>query len=956
MDIIGSYGYSGQPLVFLDADKFCYVSGCGIVIIDQSGPNQILWRHEHGINAITSHVLQKWLAIAPQVAQLPIEILDIGLQKALFSIKNPTHVAIIDMNFSKDASRLIALTDRSEHKVILWNVSTREPLHIFNLLEQVNKCSFNPGNQNTICLSDPENIFIGVYTELLGVYDLKLTKVDVVIETEDGIESVQSIDGSSIHKESVEILPVSNTNPIGFICWASLSTMIVGTSQGYYFEVNFSTNASLPIANSHAQRGDASPTSAVLTSDYLVVGSADGTVKWFQRKLLLAFLSRASTQAIDPSYFKPVKVARLQRNKAALTSLSVLSVNPLFLTLACGSEDGAVHMLSLELAESAQVDEEFIPESDDPIAALLSSLPAVPEMSVVEPFVDLQTGAVLCARSLYIQVMQTQDGVPLNEYSGTLSLLITGSHCGAVTFWRTPVPLGDNDATPGSLGIRKSTPYMPKVMFRGQIASSSDGVLAAVVQIEVLSAVCKHGGRLLAVGTSTGWLELWLVEAFESEDEDGEGDEEEGLFYIKVSQVFRKHLLDVPLTIISSCEAKPLVAMGSTLSDTMYVLAFHNAQPLLQIVSTFSIVAEHMSLDTVGLPSACCWQKSTLWVTTTQGFFICVSSLSEKPSISDSQAAIGYVASSLNNLRSGVASATGLLFLPGDLCRRVVVSSTLPASTTSSDGKAHSDMFSSFMDHDTDVIAIARSLQGGTVACGCIDGSIYVWKVSFYPGRVSAEVVNKFRVHSSAVLSLEFSIDSSMLLSCAADGSIFLTYVDKMHTLKKDPRISSIKLNEEVVRDAIFAEEAASHDPRLWMEVYQESLIITLREKFESNISGVKDAVNNLRQKLNRLLENNANCDDLEKMDTEEFVVNTKGRELQISSNESEALEIRRGYAEACMRNELLGARIRQACWDVNEAQSRCVLPLNEEASSNLAVWSFPITCYTASEVSMLDR
>lgn len=953
MDVIGSYGYSGQPLVYLDADKFCYVTGCGIVIVDQSGPNQMIWRHENGISTISSHVLQKWLAIAPKVAQVSIEILDISLQKTLFSIKNPSSVAITDMNFSKDASRLVALTDIAEHKVLLWNLSSRELLHTFLLEEHLLKCSFNPGNQNMIVLSDSENICIGVYNELLGKYDLRLTKVEVVAELEGGVESSQ--DEKTMTKDTNEIHPISYTNPIGFICWASLSTLIVGSSQGFYFEVNFESKKALPIANGHSQRGDARPTSAILTSEYLVVGAADGTVKWFQRKLIVAFLSRASTQAIDPSYFKPVKIARLQRNKSNLMSLNVMSVNPLFMTIACGSVDGTIHMLSLEMAESTPVDEEYIPESDDPIASYLSSLPAVPDMATVEPFMELQTGAVLCSRSLYIQVMQTQDGIPLNEYSGTLSLLITGSHCGTITFWRTPVPMGENDTSSGSLGIRKSTPYMPRVMFRRQL-SYSEKFPAAAVQMEVMSAVCKHGGRLLAIGTSDGCLELWLVEAFESEDEDGEGDEEEGLFYIKVSTVLRKHLLHVPVSIISSCEARPLVAVGSTHSETVYVLSFHNAQPLLQIVSTFSIIAEQMPSELVGLPSACCWQKNTLWILSDRGFFICVTNLSEKPHINDSSDTIGYVATSLNNIGSSAISATGLLILPKDHSGRVIISSALPASTTSNDSKVHGDMFSSYIDHDTEVISISRCIQGGTIACGCADGSIYIWKVSFYPGRISATIVNKYRVHSAAVISLEFSIDSSMLLSCAADGSALLTYVDKMHSLKKDPRISSIKISEEVVRDSIFAEESQHQDSRLWMDVHRDNLIVTIRDKFGGTLGSVKDALSNLREKLDRLLENNSKCDELEKMDVEEFVVDVSGRELRMSNNEIAANEVRRQYAEMSLKNELLSARIRQAYWDINEVQSRCILSISEDSSKGPIVWSFPIKRYTDIDVTRLER
>ena len=944
MDIVGSFGYAGQPLVYLDADKFCYISGSGIIIIDPSGPKDIIWRHEHGISEIASHILQKWLAIAPKVSGLGVEMMDIGLQKVVFTLKNPTNAHFIHLSFSKDASRLIGLSDVCDQNVVLWNVDDRVVLLKFHLNDSYSKCAFNPANSSFILLSNSETIATGTYSEILGIYELKIVKYDLVVSADQADEE----DKKALLVNDPEVQPISYTNPVGFICWASLETLFIGSTQGYFFELNTTTRCSTIFGNNHNQRGDFSPPCcAILTSEFLIVGAKDGTSKWFPKKLIEAILPTSDgNRTIDISHFRPSRIVKLQMNKTPLEGLHQFAVNPLYTSVAAGSLDGTIHLMDVELEEDSRPEEEEGREVvEDPVAALLNSFPVVSEITLLEPFVNLQSGAILCARSLYLQVMQTQDGVPINEFSGTLSLLITGAHTGNLMFWRTPVP-AEVDVAFNGVGVRKSTPRMPQVMSRYGVSNG-----AAVVQIEVMSAVCKHGGKLLAIGTSDGWLELALVEAFESEDEDGAGDDEEGLFYLRVTRIFRRRIFaTAPVSIISTCESKPLVAISSHFDDTVHIIAFSSVLGLANIVNSFSIQKLSSEFE-VWTPMSLLWQKNNLCIVTDRGFFIILSNLSDRVT-PEAPLPINFSISS-SNFRSIAAcygGSSGLFLISGEIGRRVLMSSRLPAADDA-------DPFSSFVDHTAAVTCLARSLHGTLLATGCMDGTVSIWSLATQGGTFETTYLNAFRIHNSAVITLEFSIESSLLLSAAADGSVFIINVDKMQTLKKDPRASACKLNDDVVKDTILQDRRSTPSESLWIDIHNASTTVALRDKFADSINNVKESLDDLKRRLEEMLLQNDKCDEMEAMESTEFVVDTTGGEARKCEKQSAALLVKKRYEDDCLKNELIAARIRLACWDSNEVHARCILPFQGASSSYPSgVWSFPIKKYSDADILNLDR
>jgi WD40 repeat protein len=87
-------------------------------------------------------------------------------------------------------------------------------------------------------------------------------------------------------------------------------------------------------------------------------------------------------------------------------------------------------------------------------------------------------------------------------------------------------------------------------------------------------------------------------------------------------------------------------------------------------------------------------------------------------------------------------------------------------------------------DHSDVVVCAALSYNEKYLATGCVDGSVYVWGFSAMGlSKKSFRLVSKAQFHSEAVVSLGFSVDSSLLYCCGADGSFFICTIDKSTNL-----------------------------------------------------------------------------------------------------------------------------------------------------------------------------
>ena len=122
MDVISYLGYRGDELIFLDHERYSFVSGRGLCINDAHGPADIIWRGE-GISCYTSHVARGWVAFAPMSTGTPIEVIDSQERELVKSFDNPVGADIIDMSFSRSGSKLYAIMGYDQK--LLWDLIPR---------------------------------------------------------------------------------------------------------------------------------------------------------------------------------------------------------------------------------------------------------------------------------------------------------------------------------------------------------------------------------------------------------------------------------------------------------------------------------------------------------------------------------------------------------------------------------------------------------------------------------------------------------------------------------------------------------------------------------------------------------------------------------------------------------------------------------------------------------------
>ena len=112
MDVIGAYGYLGQPLEFLGPEKFGYISGNGICVHDtNSGPREIIWRQETGIRAFKFDPNSSRIAICHEASVMSVELLFLNGHTLSCMLPNPSRTKILDVSFSFEGDRIVGISD-----------------------------------------------------------------------------------------------------------------------------------------------------------------------------------------------------------------------------------------------------------------------------------------------------------------------------------------------------------------------------------------------------------------------------------------------------------------------------------------------------------------------------------------------------------------------------------------------------------------------------------------------------------------------------------------------------------------------------------------------------------------------------------------------------------------------------------------------------------------------------
>jgi hypothetical protein len=491
MDVVGSLGYSGQELVYFNHGLLAYVTGKCVCIIDVAvGPRELIWRHETGINKVTTNIVTQKFCIVPAIPKAPIEILSMQTMKVMSVLENPTNGATVDASFSRNGDLLCAVSDALDRNVFVFDVVAGNILFAYGLSKNLSAISFNPVDNNQLLLYGEEGISFGSIHDLLDAHVLKV--VDLSYESKNTDSIVNFNDDESLITSAV---------------WLPGSKAVFGTIAGHVYEADFNSNRVRCVGSLAADVHLQSPsyaTTMLLTIDHLIIGVSDGALYWLPLSALLS----------DVDSLRHALVPMVVQLSVLKTPLCSLACDPTTQRLYAGLDSGAICKFNLQVAQKQRANEDEDPAGDDVLEQEETAVTAMGERVTT-----FQEGAVLCVCAVTTPIIGTSTAKIAKKSSHLLSMLVTGSHFGRINFWKQPAC--ESEAIPvnsaGPLAVRRSAPKPLKLL---NVQDLHQGFSPCT--ISPLPASVRDGTCSLGVGTAEGCLEVFKFDAIETDDDDDE--------------------------------------------------------------------------------------------------------------------------------------------------------------------------------------------------------------------------------------------------------------------------------------------------------------------------------------------------------------------------------------------------------------------------------------------------
>ena len=919
MDVVGLCGFAGRSLSWIDEDRFLFSTGTGVAVFDIScGPRGFIWRTDVGVGCVTASPSAKLIALAHDKKSSHIEIVSSAGYETVVTLANPSSGKILDMCFSVDGNRLLMLSDSSDHQLVMYDVIHHSQLFCVPLDINYEHCAINPIADDMFVLSGRAGVTIGRIQEYLKEFLVDFEPI--------------YLPSGVVYAENDRFSQPSLGTAVAFSLWAPGNHIFVGTTDGIVYELDIGKNHVRVITSTlasaeEAEEFDGYPKVAALTSTHLIIGTTEGVLNWYPSTnfnnidwLSEDISSKCGVVVVNSSYHFPIQSMKLRRGDDLTKPVNNIAVDPMFLNALVGSSCGAIYKISLgvTVAIRTEQDEDIGTQSAVFSATGSQTFDNGPQKIELytEPVFNLHDGVSLCSTSFMTPIIHAQE----NTFA---DLLVLGSHRGQVSFWRSCFT-DEVVSTPRETKIGPM-PKIPKLLSRSSTADKS-----AVTSLELLSVGGTNGARMLAVGTASGWLEVWLVESFADETED----EEEQIPVVVATRVLsRRKLFCSAVAVIKNSAWENLLCVAGAKEDFVYVFDISNSATF-QRIDCAELHGE--------CPSSVVWTKELLWIGCKSGKLL---EFNAQERLSDQDPCEWVDTVSLPQVCTAIGVPSGnetALLVTMFQKESAILLSRLPTAADRNqivNGRgplAQTGKFTSFPSMTSVALCSAISQDCSHYATGCADGSINVYTImKSDDGELSVGHVQTHTPHGAAVISVCFTVDSAQLVSCAADSSIFYTSVGLDVTPKETLQtlISIDDLNRiKTVEDQI---EYNFENNSVVKDILINDVHNALVKKYSRRTESIESDVGSIRDRVQTLIEKNNAANELEKMELSEFVVDVEGRDRIISDNKKRVSEIYEHYSNIKATNELVAARIRKLCWDPMEKHVRRLFPL-QQSSYNL--------------------
>jgi WD40 repeat protein len=1022
MEILGTLGYSGEHIEIISPDTLCYRSGNGLCMIDTiKGPKDILWRTEKGISCWSSHQETNQIVIAPNIDGGHLSLYSLTTSQITGTLPNPVGGKIIYFSFSGDGTYLLALSDSTDHKVMMWNTQSSQLLFVLDLFQNLKceKCLMHPVDNTLFLLYGSEAILSCQIIEILGSYDVKFNQLQMKIDSKYPLTAAAAAAAGT--DDDTEYY-----QGISCAIWSPPSSLLVGTYDGAIYFIEPTTKYSkklFSLPSKSTEKMEAiQPIALFLNGTNLIIGTGKCLVYWYTMDPLDLTVDVLENESHFQEIFSgpPEQIVTLEMETDLITSSEMaLAGEGHFLTcLLCdtsdyssciaSTSDGMIYKFSSEIQQLTNDDDDDDGGGHDSHQSKHKA--QKPVILSHLPLYTLHSGTVISSHSMSIPISEyassngalaskNEGAVMTFDHAESVTVFITGAYSGAVSFWRILNP-NENTAAPvvpttsasttvpaakasSIMGITRSLPRIPQRLCRRYVCDKVEVdqdvnvVPHVITAFETLSLATYGGGRLLAVGTLTGWFEVWRVEAYLSDDTSPNHQDEQELdenalneedllrdIKVGVQLIYRKRFYDTAITSISSSDVMSCVAISSYHSPLIYAI---NTSPK----NKFQEIKVYTLGDQSNQPVSLSWTGPLLWVPTHEGIFFTFlpemnqddGSASVADGAEDEEGEELRITPALVDLTPihpkvmwDIESRPVLHALPisgsGGGCiftkQDVPMVGLIDNYPTVFDLE-HNNLLHSESTHSSDevpevpmlqmpgnvrlsipmssaIISIAKAPASSLVATGTYEGSIFIWRIK----RGEITLLNRYQPHSCAVVNLLFTIDSSQVISCGVDGTIFITLIDK--PIQPTSNVLSLLLENDLYDMKHREGGSVSSKKILWKDHHHQEVMNQLKETFKSKSIHFQSIVENIENRLKTLLVRNHDANELEKMELTEFVIDVKRKEAMVEQNRVKAEKIKEMYQLKSSMNELVAARIKEQCWDTMEVHSLTIFPMQQSS------------------------
>ncbi|KAG8578874.1 hypothetical protein GDO81_010648 [Engystomops pustulosus] len=916
-------GINQKHVTFINPNTVCHPCGNFIVFTDIQTKRQSLLQCPSGsIGAFAVSTSNEVVAFSDKKLPPNIHVFTFPGLVRRAELGGAAQLDYSLLAFSHSGHYLASYASAPDHLLTIW--SWQEGVALCSVSEgtcSFTSLTFNPMDWHQLCLSSEETLTLWNIEVCDTVYHLKSTAVRLL--NEDGV--MAEVDGhlsaytDSLHSyiepqvplaaiaglvgdEAEGFIPIEQRKPVvkpNTHCWSSTSNLFVGCKGGQLLSVNPETQKVTVLSLTEPPADGESPRAAVyegsiktmaLHRDGLYIGGSDG-ILWLCSIKGSEFKMKECWNAKDP--------------------IESLSFSPDYKTLSIATQKGSVYIYNYK-------------QYGDPIQILSTCHDDITAAGF------LTTGNRYCltaGRSGVLQFWSLEDGASLSslqiDIEATCLACCPSSHYAVVgsssghVFFLDAVKVN----TPRIIA-RKRLYHVPVLHLHFDLKGNVLLTGAADGHIFILDARPSNSFQVLGYTVVGGdILSLSLLSSMDSQqikvltlvcpmgekevEEDEGGSQLEGF--------------SIPLKILQS-PTEYIDQRGMFKDSMIHKYQYKLEQPLFSAVlgsngnAVYGYCRDSPFINKILLPKE------------TPSDMVTVLAADKK--VRGSQLGPGYLWMSPHHKWLSVSAADGILYLRDSFNMETFAQVCCHSYLTGGIG------------------SMAFSLDGHTLlTTGVQDGSVVCLTWRHNGNNLVNEAFEYGRTLSISLKDTIFAEDEAL-------RKMALWSKDSASSLVQDKEGSrpSVEVTEQD-DTYISSSRTQSPDPT-WLDHKFDEARKEEEKKYADQKKSLKNGIKELRQKIQAMMRENESLPDIEKLDQQEFNLDTEEQERLQAESEQEVERVRREIELENLSKQYLREIIKQECWDSMSVKGRSVMSFHTEHE----VANYPLKERTAKEVEEIAR